>query len=263
MEESIQAWMIFLKHLVTLDSEESFFCSNFAPLKGQPTKKNTHHFGCFFTFFSRRGNVQKRPGFSHPTTLLLSAAVQDRLIFFFRAIFFFGRLGVGHGAWDAGIGAWNEGKLLRYRDLLSLPVEGIQTKWWWLWKNPIPQECPNYEGLGNHGPIFPRYFVFFHCCHWIISWMVLSISSKKGCWKSAPDFWSMNCSTQFFYHRDTSDHHPYRWSILQKLWRFISWFDDFVIVPDEGFIHFFACLLDSSKIGVFTFLAFQEITKKL
>lgn len=59
MEESIQAWMIFLKHLVTLDSEESFFCSNFAPLKGQPTKKNTHHFGCFFTFFSRRGNVKK------------------------------------------------------------------------------------------------------------------------------------------------------------------------------------------------------------
>ena len=96
MEESTQAWLIFLKHLVTLDSEESFFCSNFAPLKGQ--QKKYPSFWCFFTFFSRRGNVKKDKDSRIQTTPLHPAAVQDRLIFFFRAIFFFGRLGVGHGA---------------------------------------------------------------------------------------------------------------------------------------------------------------------
>ena len=89
MEESTQAWLIFLKHLVTLDSEEFFLCSNFAPLKGQPTK-NTHHFGVFSPSFPGRemSKKDKDSRIQQPSPLP-AAAVQDRLIFFFRAIFFF------------------------------------------------------------------------------------------------------------------------------------------------------------------------------
>lgn len=264
MEESIQAWMIFLKHLVTLDSEESFFCSNFAPLKGQPTKKNTHHFGCFFTFFSRRGNVKKDKILASKQPPSIPQLFRIDLSFFSGRFFFSVDSGLVMARETRGLVPGTKGScwgiatsyLCRLRGFNQMMV---------IVKESNPPKMPKIWRFRNHlRPICPDTLSFsivvtelFH------AWMVLSISSKKGCWKSAPNFWSMNCSTQFFYVRDTSDHHPYRWSILQKLWRFISWFDDFVIVPDEGFIHFFACLLDSSKIGVFTLLAFQEITKKL
>lgn len=147
MEESIQAWMIFLKHLVTLDSEESFFCSNFAPLKGQPTKKNTHHFGCFFTFFSRRGNVKKDKILASKQPPSIPQLFRIDLSFFQGDFFFRSTRG---WSWRVRRGDW----CLERREVVEVsrpPISagwGDSTKWWWLWKNPIPQKCPKYEGLG-------------------------------------------------------------------------------------------------------------------
>ena len=157
-----------------------FFLQQFCTFERWTNKKTYPSFWCFFHLLFQAGKCPKKTRIlasnSPPPRCLRSCSGSTYL--FFQGDFFSVDAGLVMARETRGLvpRAWNEGKLLRYRDLRFSAGWGDSNQMMVIVKESNPQEMPKIWRFRNHRPICPDTLSFsivvtelFHgwCCRYL------------------------------------------------------------------------------------------------